>query len=246
MKADQTSSPRIIDAHAQLGAEYPFTLDAAELLRKMDDAGVAIAVARPVGAELVVDNRAGNDRVLGGGQRIKAWITANPWFGSRALDEMKRCRDAGAVGLFLHPARQGFSPIEPVAEPLLRLAASWRWPVMFHTGTYIYADILAVGEMARRLPETPMVLGNAGFTDMWFELPGVFAEVKNLWLDTSMIWSAAIDQIVSAGGGDRVLFAGGEPRNRYSVVLKAIARHDLAPELLDAVLHGNARRLLGL
>lgn len=238
--------PLIIDSHALLGHEYPFSLSTSELLAKMDEAGIAMAIARPVGAELVVDNRAGNDRVLRAGPRIRGWATVNPWFGKSALDEMRRCREAGAVGLFLHPSRQGFMPIEPVAAPVLELAASFKWPIMFHTGTYVQSDVLAVGEVARRMPQTPFVMGFAGFTDMWFELPGVFAEVPNLWIDASMIWSAAVVQIVNAHGADRVIFGGAEPRNRYQVLLRALERQDLPADQMHAILAGNAIRLFNL
>ena len=233
----------IIDSHALLGDEYPFRMDTGELLAKMDAAGIAMSIARPVGAELAVHNRAGNDRVLKASPRIKAWVTVNPWFGQSSLDEMRRCRDAGAVGLFLHPSRQGFMPIEPIVAPVLELAASFGWPIMFHTGTYVQSVVLAVGEVARRMREVHFVMGFAGFTDMWFELPGVFAEVPNLWIDASMIWAAAVTEIVKAHGPDRVLFGGAEPRNRYEVVLRALDRQELGEESTRAILAGNALRL---
>jgi predicted TIM-barrel fold metal-dependent hydrolase len=241
-----SEKPIIIDSHALLGDEYPFSMSAAQLLEKMDAQGIAMAVARPVGAELVVHNRAGNDRVLSASPRIKAWVSVNPWCGASALDEMRRCRDAGAVGLFLHPSRQGFMPIEPVAKPVLELAESFRWPIMFHTGSYVQSDVLAVGEVARRMPGTKFVMGFAGYTDMWFELPGVFEEVSNLWLDASMIWSAAVAQIVADHGFDRVLFGGAEPRNRYEVVLRALERQQLGAHAMRAILGGNAVRLFGI
>lgn len=236
----------VIDSHVLLGVEHPYHMDAAGLLRRMDANGVTMAVARPMGAELIVENRAGNDRLLNAGPRIKAWVTANPWYGAAAIGELKRCRDRGAAGLFLHPARQGFIPIEPVAEAVLRFAAESGWPVMFHTGTYAYADILAVGEVARRFPQTQFVAGWAGYTDMWFELPGVAASVPNLWFDTSLIWSGAVTQIIDAQGPGRILFAGGEPRNSYNVVLRALARRGITPEQSREIFFDNAARLFGL
>ncbi|MCX5661130.1 MAG: amidohydrolase family protein [Planctomycetota bacterium] len=241
-----TLDPPIIDAHVLLGREHPHALETSELIRRMDAAGIALALARPMGAELVVDNRAGNRRVLSAGPRVRGLVTVNPWFGSAALDELRRSRDEGAVGLFLHPARQGFSPFEPVAAPVLELAASFRWPIVIHTGTYIYADVLAVGEVARRMPQANFILGWAGFTDMWFELPGVAAEVPNIYFDTSMIWSTAISAIVESLGPTRALFAGGEPRNRYAVNLRSLGRLDLAPAARRAILHDNAVRLFNL
>lgn len=244
--SDSSSRHPIIDSHALLGAEYPYALSADELLRRMDAHNVAMAVARPMGEELVVNNRAGNDRMLAAGPRVKAWVTANPWYGNAAIDELKRCRDRGAVGLFLNPARQGFMPIEPIAQASITFAVESDWPVMFHTGTYNYADILAVGEVARRHPQGRFVAGWTGFTDMWFELPMVFESVTNLWLETSMIWSSAVAGILRAHGPDRILFAGGEPRNSYNTVLRALERQGITPQQHRTIFFDNAARFFRL
>jgi predicted TIM-barrel fold metal-dependent hydrolase len=236
----------IIDAHVLLGQEEYLRLDAAELLRRMDRAGVERAVARPMGSGLVVHSRQGNDALLQAGDRIHALVSANPWSGADGLDELARCYDLGAVGLFLHPARQGFMPTEGVVQPLLERAAGYRWPVMFHTGTYVYSDILAVAEVARQFPEMTFIAGFAGFADMWFELPGAIAEVPNLRLETAMIWGEAVQGVVAASGAERVLFASGEPRNHYAVALAMLARFDFTEDQLQAMLAGNARKVYGL
>lgn len=236
----------IIDAHAMLGRETYLELTPEELLRRMDAAGVVTAVARPMGAGLVVDHEAGNDLVLKAGPRIKGLVTANPWWGARALDALDRGRDRGAVGLFLDPARQGFFPTEAVAEPLFARAAANRWPVLVRTGVYVFADLLALVEVARRFPETPFIAGFGGYADMWFELPGVFGATPNLYLDASMMWGEAIREIVQTHGASRVLFAGAEPRNRYAVNLKTLDRLGLDAPSLRAILHDNAQRIFGI
>src|SRR5882724_8504641 len=98
----------IVDSHIALGVEHHLHLEAAGYLPAMDGHGITLAIARPTGAELAVSNRAGNDRVLNAGPRFRALVTANPWFERVALDELHRCQEAGAVGLYLHPTRQGF------------------------------------------------------------------------------------------------------------------------------------------
>jgi len=236
----------IIDGHALLGREYHLELSADELLRRMDAHGIQIAIARPMGAELAVLNKEGNDRVLKAHARIRGLVTVNPWFGAPALDELKRCHELGAVGLYLHPSRQGFFPTDPLVDPQLELSAKFGWPVMFHTGTYLYSDILAVGEVARRFPKLNFITGFGGFTDMWFELPGVFAEVPNLYLDASMMWSDAIAQIVTKCGLQRVLYGSAEPRNCYAASLKVLARLELKAEQRRAILHDNAKRIYKL
>ena len=179
----------------------------------MEALGVACAIARPMGGELVVHNRGGNDRVLFAGGRIRGLATVNPW--SRdAVCELDRCRAYNAVGLYLHPSRQGFFPTDPIVQPLIEYAVESSWPIVFHTGTYINSDVLAVAEVARRFPKTTFVCDSAGFADMWFELPGLLQETTNVMLCTSLIWTRAIKVAVECAGPQRVLFGSGEPAIR--------------------------------
>ncbi|WP_165219634.1 amidohydrolase family protein [Aquisphaera insulae] len=236
----------MIDSHAMLGEETYLRLGPAELLRRMDAAGVDVAITRPMGAGLVVDHRAGNDLVLKAGPRIRGLATVNPWWGPDALDELARSRDLGAVGLFLDPARQGFFPDEPVARPVIERAVEYGWPVMMRTGTYVYADILALAEVARSFPEATFIAGFGGFADMWFEMPMAVRNASNLLIETSMIWGAAIKQVVETHGAERVLFGGAEPRNRYAVVLRTLDRLELDPTVRRAIVHDNAARVFGI
>jgi uncharacterized protein len=229
-----------------LGDETYLSLDAAELLRRMDAAEIETAIARPMGAGLVVDHRAGNDMVLSGGPRIRGLVSVNPWWGSKGLDELARCRDRGAVGLFLDPLRQGFFPTEPVAAPLYERAAEYGWPIMFRTGAYIFADVLAVVEVARRYPTIDFVAGFGGYADMWFEIGAAVGSVPNLHLDASMLWSDGIEEIVKQHGADRVLFGSAEPRNRYRVTLRTLDRIELSNSDREAIYYKNAQRVFHL
>ena len=124
----------------------------------------------------------------------------------QALNELERCRDAGAVGLFLDPLRQGFFPTEPVATAIYERAAEYGWPILFRTGAYVFADVLAVAEVARRFPSIDFIAGFGGYADMWFEINAAIGTVSNLHLDASMLWSDGIEEIIQQRGADRVLF----------------------------------------
>ena len=65
------SDPFIIDAHVFLGREHYLQLGAAELVRRMDEHDVIIAIARPTGGDVAVYNSNGNDDVLSSGPRIR-------------------------------------------------------------------------------------------------------------------------------------------------------------------------------
>jgi uncharacterized protein len=241
-----SSSTKIVDAHAMLGEEGYLSLNATELLRRMDAAEIGTAIARPMGAGLVVDHRAGNDLVLNSCPRIRGLATVNPWWGAKGLDELARCRDKGAVGLFLDPLRQGFFPTEPVATHLYERAVSYGWPILMRTGTYVFADVLAVVEVARRFPDLNIIAGFGGYADMWFEIDGAIGSVPNVYLDASLLWGDAIEQIVTTHGADRVLFGSAEPRNRYRVNLRTLNRIALSAEARESIYHRNAERLFSL
>jgi predicted TIM-barrel fold metal-dependent hydrolase len=237
---------RIIDVHAMLGDEIYLALDESELVRRMDEAGIDLAIARPMGRGLVVDHREGNDLVLKTGPRIRGLATVNPWWGRSALEELSRCRDLGAVGLFLDPLRQGFFPTEGVATPFYERAAEYGWPVMFRTGTYVFADVIAVVEVARRYPQINFVAGFGGYADMWFEMTAAIGAVPNLYLDGSLLWAEGIEEVINAHGAERVLFGSAEPRNRYRVNLRSLERLELPADVCRAIFHQNAERLFNL
>lgn len=236
----------IIDCHVWLGEEHHLLLDVSDLLSRMSEAGVALSIARPIGAELAVRNRDGNDRVLKAGPRVRGLATANPWFGADAVRELERARDLGAVGVYLHPTRQGFMPTDPVARPVLDFAERAGLPLVIHTGTYIQSDVLAVAEVARRHPSISVVCDAAGWTDMWFELPGLLADVKNLMFCASMVWGRAIANTIKAHGPGRILFGSGEPRDHLTAALRRVDRLDLSDSDRQAVLCDNARRVFKL
>jgi predicted TIM-barrel fold metal-dependent hydrolase len=240
------ANQQIIDAHVMLGEEHPLALQLDDLLRRMDAHGIERAIARPMGAELVVGNQAGNNRVLKCGPRVCGLVSVNPWYGPRAIDELKRCQQAGAVALFLHPSRQGFMPTEPIVAPVLAFAAEAGWPVMFQTGTYIFSDVLAVAEVARAYPQTPFILGCGGFADMWFEIPGARFDVPNLWLETSHTLGDGIRATLKAAGPQRIIFGSGEPSNCYASALKCLDNLDFDTDTKTAILRENARRLFRL
>ena len=237
---------RIIDAHAMIGNEIYLALDESELVRRMDSAGIDLAIARPMGRGLVVDHRVGNDLVLKTGPRIRGLATVNPWWGLPALEELSRCRDLGAVGLFFDPLRQGFFPTEDVAAPLYERAAEYGWPVMFRTGTYVFADVIAVVEVARRFPQINFIAGFGGYADMWFEMTAAIGAVPNLYLDGSLLWAEGIEEVINAHGAAKVLFGSAEPRNRYQVNLRSLDRLELSDDTRRAIYFQNAERLFNL
>ena len=107
---------RVIDAHAMLGHETYLSLDAGELLRRMDAAGVDTAIARPMGAGLVVDHRRRQRPGLEGGAADSRPGDGQSLVGRAGARRTGQGRDLGAVGLFLDPPGKGSSP--PRTSPI--------------------------------------------------------------------------------------------------------------------------------
>jgi predicted TIM-barrel fold metal-dependent hydrolase len=238
--------PGIIDAHVSLGDEQHLRLSKEDLLAQMRASNVNFAIARPMGGELVVRNREGNNHCLTASPTIKTLATANPWWGDAAIDELNRAKRSGAVGLYLHPSRQGFMPTDPIAEPLISTAREFHWPVVFHTGTYIQSDVLAVGELARRNRDLIFFCDSAGFTDMWFELPGLMEAHENLHFIASLIWPRAIGNTIKNFGVHRVLFGSGAPRDTIAAAIARVKLLELPEDQMRALMYGNAAKYFGL
>jgi predicted TIM-barrel fold metal-dependent hydrolase len=235
----------IIDGHVALGRENHLRLEEPELIARMDAQGIVSAIARPMGSELVVNANAWNARLGQGSPRVRHLATANPWY-EFSVTQLSAAFDGGAVGLYLHPSKHGFFPTDPIVEHLLDFAQEVRWPVVFHTGTYIQSDVLAVAEVARRFPEITFVCDCAGFADMWFELPGLLASTKNVMLCTSLIWTRAIKVAIDSAGSERVVFGSGEPRDSVEAALRRVERLELSDYQQRAILRDNAARVFGL
>src|SRR4051812_13663675 len=121
----------IIDAHIVVGRDPNRGHDirtAEQVVAEMDRHGVALSIARPRPDAVALYNEDGNTECLTASPRIKVLITISPWTISRdAVTEFRRTNEAGAVGLYLDPTRQGFLPTDSVAAHLLELAIAYKW-----------------------------------------------------------------------------------------------------------------------
>ena len=92
----------IVDAHVHLGHGREKRLSADQLLAEMDQHGVARAVICPMDEEIILRNRAGNDRILAAVQahpdRFVGFAVANPWYGQEAIEELRRAVGEGLRG----------------------------------------------------------------------------------------------------------------------------------------------------
>lgn len=215
--------------------------------KTLDEWGIDHAVIAPSDEFVAVYNEEGNDRIAAlvkaVPDRFSGLAVANPWYGPRAENILKKAFDQGFCGLYLHPLRQGFRLTEAVVDPLIRICIERDRPIYSHTGTPVVAEPFQLAELARRFPAARFVLGHGAYTDFWYDVVEAMRQAPNIFLESSCQAAPIIQEAVDAVGAERVLFGSGFPRSRPAVELRKIDLMTLTAEARTKILHGNAARL---
>ncbi|MEQ7006747.1 amidohydrolase family protein [Actinopolymorpha sp. B17G11] len=243
----------IIDAHVRLGVGREVALSVDDLLATMTELGIDRALVAPDERCTAFANREGNETVcraaLVSGGRLAAYAVANPWAGPRAVDDLARARDAGAVALAVDPVLQGFDVLDGLLDPLLAFASEQDWFVYLRTGTPPSALPLPVATLARRHPELSFLMGRSGATDFWIDAAPALRYAPNLYADTSYApWDTVLSEFARDEeiGTDRCVFSTDAP---YTVPRAELARvqdwKGITEQQRAGVLGGVVAHLLG-
>lgn len=237
----------ILDAQCHLGEGCRYRVSSQALLELMDKNRVDRAVIVPVDQFVAVYNREGNDFILEAARRhpdrFLPMITANPWYGGKAVEEARRGFEAGAVGIKLHPGLQGFQITDEVVHPLVKLAGELDKPVYFHTGTPVTSMPLQLTELAQQFPSVKFIMGHMGFSDFWNDVADATRGAPNIYLETSAHWPSFIVEMVGTFGAQRIMYGSDTPMNLMGLEIEKITRHITKEEDLEAILHRTAESL---
>ncbi|HYP16944.1 MAG TPA: amidohydrolase family protein [Opitutus sp.] len=237
------------------------------LLRAMDEAGVARAVLlgwyweNP--ATCIWQNRFYAACVRVHPDRFSAFATVHPRAGkAAALEEIWRAKGEGLVGIGeLSPHSQGYGIDDPVFGEVLARAAELQMPVNLHVTDpqsrrypgWVETPADDFVRLAERYPETNFVLAHWG--GMLALNDARLRMRENIFYDTAaspLLYDAGVWQrALPALGAERVLFGSDFPLNLYPRVaveaeMTAFLQEAKAGGAGEAVLGGNARRLLGV
>jgi len=106
---------------------------------------------------------------------------------SDPLAEARRCLDAGARGIKLHPRAQKFTATDERLGPVFELAAERRVPILIHGGRGLPPIADGLRALVDRYPEATLIIAHAGIADL-AELARCMAGRKGVLFDTST-WS---------------------------------------------------------
>jgi uncharacterized protein len=247
------------DAHTHMGHNDPdgMTATAAEVLAALDEAGMEraliFAMHEPDGYGPANDAVLEACRASGG--RLEALGRVDPNAGG-AVEEARRCLDAGARGIKLHPRSDAFGLPHPVVDEVVALAAEQRAPVLFHAGRGIPNLGDAAVALCRRHPELTVILAHVGVSDLGLLGPAA-AELPGLCFDTSWWQAGDVLQLYTTIPPGQIFYASDAPygppasaafifdRCSRAAGLATEARRSIAGEQLVRVLEGEAPLDLG-
>jgi predicted TIM-barrel fold metal-dependent hydrolase len=238
----------LFDAHTHIGFNDPDGMKQtpAELMAVMEHAdsrAVVFPMHEPDGYPAANDTALGAAAESGG--RLVAFCRLDPRDGPAA--EARRCLDAGAVGIKLHPRAERFTMSEPGVREIVEVAHERRVPILIHAGRGIPALGRDTVHLSAEFPDARLILAHCGISDLawlWHVLP----EHPNVFIDTA--WWNPADHIAlfSLVAPSQIVWASDSP---YGLPVMAAGMHarcaiqaGVSDEALHSIMGGQIERLV--
>ncbi len=191
---------------------------------------------------------AANDRTLAFAERSNGRLV--PFvrldLNESPIEEAKRCLDAGARGIKLHPRAQRFDAADDRLTPVFALAEERHVPILIHGGRGLPPIADGLANLVERHPGASLIIAHAGIADL-ANLTEKMAGRKNVFFDTST-WSV-IDllDLYHRIPPEQILYASdfpyGQQPGSLFIALRSAHHAGFDDAQLRAMLAGNANRL---
>jgi predicted TIM-barrel fold metal-dependent hydrolase len=238
----------LYDAHTHVGADDPDGVkqtpgELLSHLEKVDARAVVFPMHEPAGYPPA------NDRVLAAAAesdgRLVAYCRVDP--SDNALEEARRCLDAGARGIKLHPRAERFTLSIPVVHELVALAHERQVPVLIHAGRGIPALGRDTVRLSGEFPDARLILAHAAISDLawlWRVLP----DHPNLLIDTAWWDPADMMALFTLCPPGNIVWASdspyGLPLTSAVMHLRLAAQAGLDPAQLRSIAGGQMEHVL--
>jgi predicted TIM-barrel fold metal-dependent hydrolase len=257
-RKNRHSDMLIIDSHNHIGMDIHGVIqEPRSLLKKMVNSGVNKCVIFPFneirpGRAFAAANDYIAKVVKSHPERFIGFARTDPTHPSAADEVYRAIKKLGLKGLKLHPRSQEFHPSDDEIIPVLEMCVNLKVPILFHSG-YAYRTLPpAIGEMADRFPELPVIMGHMGCSDVGTPVGiddaiRIAGKAENLYLETSrMMISSYIAKAVRLVGEDKVIFGSDTPYGRQEDEIEVILKSELDSFSLTRIFSENIRGLLNL
>jgi uncharacterized protein len=166
-------------------------------------------------------------------------LTAEP------IAEANRCLDNGAKGIKLHPRAQKFDFGERGLDPVFRLAAERRVPILIHAGRGLPAIAEDLQHLVEHHPEAQLILAHAAIADLQ-HIGRTLLNHPNVLYDTSVWSNTDLWALLATASPEQIVFASDAPYGAPGVaqiqVGTALHRAGATPDQVRAIMWGNAER----
>jgi predicted TIM-barrel fold metal-dependent hydrolase len=189
--------------------------------------------------------------------------SVDPLKGEVAVEELERIADLGLKGVKLHPSLQAFAPDDERFFPLYERCEDLGLIVLFHTGTsgigagqpggqgirLDYARPIRLDAAAAAFPDLKIIAAHFGYP--WhLELLAMALHKTNIHIDISG-WApryipAEVMRDMKGRLQEQFVFGSDYPFISPQRCLEELATLEIAEPVLQKLLAGNGRRLLGL
>lgn len=170
-------------------------------------------------------------------------------------NELVRLHQAGIKGIKFHPDYQQFYVDDPKMFPIYKKAAQLGLIIIFHAGVDLglpppyHCPPQRMQRVVRGLPGAKLVAAHMGGYKYWDDVER-FLVGEELYLDTSFsLHEMSQEQflrIISGHGANNLLFASDSPWGSQCEELERFQAMRLPEPVAQAILGGNAVKLLGL
>jgi predicted TIM-barrel fold metal-dependent hydrolase len=239
---------RLYDAHVHIGLEDPAGLlataeQAIEALTAVDSRALIFPLKEPGGYR--EPNRRMLELAEAQPERLRALCRLDP--ADDPLDEARRCLDAGAVGLKLHPRGEGFDIADRRLDDVFALADERRLPIMIHAGVGDAEVGPQTLDRARAHPGARFIFAHCAVGAFNLVVPHA-QELPNLYFDSSW-WNPAdlwaLFRLVPPG---RILYASdipfASPAEALILTGRIALQAGLSPQQMRGVMGGQLERLV--
>lgn len=235
-----------------------------KLLRAMDRDGVARAVVMGMGWTNRAIAREANDYIIQSVSenpgRLTGFCSVDPGWGDDALVEVERCAALGVKGIGeIHPDSQSIDiTSKEEMSPLMALARSLGLLVLVHSSEPVGHKYPGKGattpeklyRFIENFPENTIICAHWGGGLPFYNLmPEVPKALENVYFDSAaspfLYRPEVFAKAADLAGPDKLLFGSDYPLMAMSRPLGQARAAGLTPAAEEALLGGNAARLLG-
>jgi uncharacterized protein len=240
----------VFDAHLHLGLDIDGMIgDYDELESIMSDYGISRAFM------FCLDEpdrhpafSAANDRTLAhaarSGGRLIPFVRLD--LNETPIEEARRCLDAGARGIKLHPRAQRFESTDERLGPVFALAAERGVPILIHGGRGLPPIAKGLEALVEANPGVRLIIAHAGIADL-AGLAAAMAGRKGVFFDTSTPNVFDLLDLYRRVPPEQVLYASDYPYGRQPgslfVTLRSAQQAGLGEDQVRGVLAGYANHL---